>query len=115
MGLRVSDESLKIATKPLRGSNSALPEHGKPVRMHTILKSTGKSRSGKTFYFTINVPENVVTVKAGTLCGTSSKEFDSIENIGWMYNFGKKYFSITKNGKYKLAEYLDAMKKYINS
>lgn len=61
--------------------------------------------SGKTYYFDIEVPADTITLVAGSFNGTCNKEVASIDEIQWMYNFRKKFFSITKNGKYKLADY----------
>jgi hypothetical protein len=80
--------------------------------MKTILKSNGQSVSGKTYYFDIEIPANVLTIKAGSFNGTSDKPEAAISEISWMYNFGKKYFSITKNGKYKLENYFEIIKEY---
>lgn len=71
------------------------------------IKATGKSTSGKTYYFDIPVGPNIVTIKEGLFCGTCEKEEATLEEIKWTYNFGKKMFSITNNGKNKLVDYAD--------
>ena len=80
--------------------------------MNTILKANGKSKSGKTFYFYAEVPAGELTVKEGCFCGTCNKEEATIEEIGWTYSFGKKFFSITKNGKNQLKNYVELIKKF---
>ena len=80
--------------------------------MNTILKAGSKSCSGKTYYYGIAIPENVLTIKAGTFCGCAGTPEAAIKDIAWVYNFGKKYFSITINGKYQLKDYVELIKKY---
>ena len=75
----------------------------------TMIKATGKSTSGKTYYFYIPVEAGLVTVKEGLFCGSCEKEEATLEEIRWSYVFGKKTFSITNNGKNKLADYADIM------
>lgn len=77
-----------------------------------ILKANGVSDSGKTYYFTIEIPAGVVTIKAGIFNGTCSKPEAELSEICWMYNFGKKFFSVTNNGKYPLEDYREIMEKY---
>ena len=71
----------------------------------TTIKATSKSTSGKTYYFNIPVGAGAVTIKEGSFCGTCEKEEATLEEIRWSYVFGKKYFSITQNGKNKLEDY----------
>ena len=75
----------------------------------TTIKATSKSTSGKTFYFDIPVAAGLVTVKEGLFCGSCEKEEATLEEINWAYVFGKKHFSITNNGKNKLAGYANIM------
>lgn len=75
----------------------------------TTIKATGKSTSGKTYYFYIPVEAGLVTVKEGLFCGSCEKEEATLEEIRWSYVFGKKTFSITNNGKNKLADYAGVM------
>ena len=75
----------------------------------TTIKATGKSTSGKTYYFYIPVAAGSVTVKEGLFCGSCEKEEATLEEISWSYVFGKKTFSITNNGKNKLADYAGVM------
>ena len=75
----------------------------------TTIKATGKSTSGKTYYFYIPVAAGSVTVKEGLFCGSCEKEEATLEEISWSYVFGKKTFSITNNGKNKLVDYADIM------
>lgn len=77
----------------------------------TTIKATGKSTSGKTYYFYIPVEAGLVTVKEGLFCGSCEKEEATLEEISWSYVFGKKTFSITNNGKNKLVDYADIMVK----
>jgi len=83
--------------------------------MKTILKSTGKSKSGNTFYYDVKIPAGVLTIKEGVFCGSCDHDNATIDEIGWMYCFGKKFFSITINGKYQLKDYVETIKKYANS
>ena len=76
---------------------------------NTTIKATGKSTSGKTYYFYIPVAAGSVTVKEGLFCGSCEKEEATLEEISWSYVFGKKTFSITNNGKNKLVDYADIM------
>ena len=75
----------------------------------TTIKATGKSTSGKTYYFDIPVEAGLVTVKEGLFCGSCEKEEATLEEIRWFYVFGKKTFSITNNGKNKLVDYAGIM------
>ena len=76
------------------------------------IKATGKSQSGLTYYFDIPVPAGVVTVKEGLFCGTHCNPEASIEEISWAYNFGKKHFSITNNGKNQTKDFAETILKY---
>lgn len=76
------------------------------------LTAKNSSKSGKTFYYYVNVPAGVVTVKEGVFCGSSYKETAEIGEILWTYCFGKKYFSITNNGKNKLEDFKKYIEKY---
>lgn len=62
------------------------------TKINSMKANDGTSKSGNTWYYKIKVPAGVLTIKTGVFCGTSSKEYDEIENINWVYNFGKNTF-----------------------
>lgn len=82
--------------------------------MKTI-KANGKSKSGKTFYFDFKVPAGVLEPSEGMFSGSCDKEIARIDEISWVYCFGRnlrRYRNITKNGRYQLKDYIEVIEKH---